>query len=178
MKDEMEQKKKEVISYRTIHLDELKKISKIRNVSLSTFTGEIIHDYLHHRNIIKKYDMLNDGRQFISAAFETLDPSVFDQIATIGANECIRGAKMSMNHFSLENLLTYFREWIEINNLKLSEFDEKERIRWFCETNMGKNYNVIYANCFKKVLQKFGFSAIVESFSKEDFELIFLKKNN
>ena len=169
---------KNVISYRTDHFEELKKIAKIRNVSLSTFTGEIIQDYLHNRNIIRKYDLFNDGRKFISAAFENLNPSVFDKIATIGANECARGVKMSMNHFSLENLLTYFRGYIEINNLKLSEFDENERIRWLCETQMGKNYNEICANYFKKVLEKFQFSTNIESFDNESFELIFLKKNN
>lgn len=168
----------DVISYRTPYLDDLKKISKIRNVSLSTITGEIIRDYLHNHTIIKKYDMFSDGKKFLSAAFENLDSSVFDKVATIGATGCVRGAKMSMNDFSLKNLLNYFRGWIEINNLKLSEFDENERIRWVCETNMGKNYNEICAKCFKMVLENFGFSANVEYICHEDFEMIFLKANN
>ena len=176
MIDEMEQKKKEVISYRTKHLDELKKIAKIRNVSLSTFTGEIIQDFLHNQKIIKKYDMVYEGRKFISAVFENLDPSAFDKIATIRATEIVRGAKMSMNHFSLENLLSYFREWIKTNNLKLSEFDENDRIRWYCETNMGENYNEICTKYFKKVLEKFGFRTYVDYSNDKDFELIFFKK--
>ncbi len=40
MENEMDSKKKEVISYRTKYIDDLKKIAKIRNVSLSTLTGE------------------------------------------------------------------------------------------------------------------------------------------
>lgn len=166
---------KDVISYRTPHLDELRKIAKIRNVSVSTITGEIIHDYLHNHTLEKKYDMFNDGKKFLSAAFENLDPSVFDKVAAIGAAECARGAKMTMNNFSLQNLLSYFKGWMEMNGLELSEFDETERIRWRCETNMGKNYNEICANSFKKVLESFGFSTIVESHCTEDFEIVFSK---
>ena len=84
---------------------------------------------------------------------------------------------MSMNHFSLENLLVYFKGWIEMNGLELSEFDENERIRWRCETNMGKNYNEICAKCFKMVLENFGVSTNVESSSHEDFEILFIKRN-
>lgn len=169
---------KDVISYRTDYLEELKKISKIRNISLSTITGEIIKDFLQNHTIIKKYDLFSDGKKFISAAFENLEPVVFDKIATIGATEFTRAAKMSMNQFSLENLLNYFSGWMELNKLKLSEFDENNRIRWICETKMGKNYNEICANCFKKVFEKFCFCANVESFTDEDFELVFLKKPN
>lgn len=168
---------KDVISYRTPHLDELKKIAKIRNVSMSTITGEIIENYLHNHSLLKKYDMFNDGKKFISAAFENLDPSVFEKVAAAGANECARGARMSMNDFSLNNILTYFREWIEINDLELSEFDENERIRWICQTNMGKNYNEICGNSFKIVLEKFGFRSNLEGSTQEDFEIIFLKNN-
>ena len=42
---------------------------------------------------------------------------------------------------------------------------------------MGKNYNEITANAFKKVLENFGFGSNVESFSEDDFEIIFSKKN-
>ena len=169
---------KDVISYRTPYLEELRKIAKIRNVSVSTITGEIIHNYLHNHTLEKKYNMFNDGKKFLSSAFESLDPSAFDNITTIGATECARGAKMSMNDFSLQNLLSYFKGWVKINNLKLSEFDETERIRWRCETNMGKNYNNICSNCFKKVLESFGFSTIVESYSNEDFEIVFSKNGS
>ena len=169
---------KDVISYRTPYLDELKKIAKIRNLSLSTITGEIIEDYLHKHQIIKKYDMFHDGRKFLSVAFDYLDPSIFDKIIEAGANEYARGAKMNMNDFSLENLLLYFREWMEINNLQLSEFDENERIRWVCRTKMGKNYNEISANIFKNVLEKFGFMCNLESHSDDGYEIVFLKKKN
>ncbi len=169
---------KDVISYRTPYLEELRKIAKIRNVSLSTITGEIIHDYLQNHALEKKYDMFYDGKKFLSAAFDNLDPSVFDKIARIGARECARGVKMIMNNFSLQNLLSYFKGWIEINDLELSEFDETERIRWRVETNMGRNYNDICANSFKKVLEGFGYSTIVESNSTEDFEIVFSKYSN
>lgn len=167
---------KDVISYRTEDLDNLKKIAKIRNVSLSTITREIIQDYFAKHEILDKYYMISDGRSFIASAFENLEPKVFDKIATIDANEFVRGAKMSMNDFSLQNLLSSFTGWVKINNLKLSEFDEEDRIRWICETKMGKNYNEITANSFKKALEIFGFVSNVESFSKDDFELVFLKK--
>lgn len=166
---------KDVICFRTDNLDDLKKIAKIRNVSLSTITGEIIKDYLNNHTIIKKYDMFSDGKKFITSAFENLDPSTFEEISTAGANECARGAKMSMNNFTLQNLLSYFKGWIEINDLQLSEFDENERIRWICKTKMGKNYNQICGNCFKKVLENFGFSSIIDSFNDEFFEIIFSK---
>ncbi len=120
--------------------------------------------------------MFNDDRKFISVVFENLDPSIFDKIIAIRVNECYRGIKMNMNNFSLENLLTRFREWMEVNNLKLSEFDEEGCIKWLCETNMGKNYNEICAKSFKKVLEEFGIIANVESFNDEYFELSFLKK--
>lgn len=145
---------------------------------MSTITGEIIASYLNDHVNVLKYDMIKDGKKFISSAFETIDPSKFDKISTIGAKEYARSAKMSVNVFSLENLLIYFRKWVEINNLKLSEFDEDERIRWVCETKMGKNYNQISAEIFKKVLDQFGFISNVESFSDEDYEIVFLKKGN
>ena len=167
---------KDVICYRTSDIDELRKIAKIRNVSLSTITGEIIHEYLQKHTFRQKYDSIRDGRKFISTAFDHLEPSVFDKIATIDAHEFVRGAKMSINDFSLENILSSFRSWIKVNNLKLSEFDENDRIRWVCETKMGKNYNQITAKSFSKVLEEFGFKANLESFCEEDFELIFLKK--
>ena len=166
---------KDVICYRSSNVDELRKIAKIRNVSLSTITAEIIDEYLHKNKFIKKYDTMRDGRKLISSAFENLDPSVFEKLATIDADEFVRGAKMSINDFSLENILSSFRGWIDINKLKLSEFDENERIRWLCETKMGKNYNEITANAFKKALENFGFSSNVEAFSDDDFEIIFSK---
>lgn len=169
---------KDVVCYRSNNIEELRKISKIRNISLSTITAEIIDDYLHNHTLVKKYNMFSDGKKFLSAAFENLEPTVFEKIATIGAAECSRSAKMSMNNFSLENLLDYFRGWIEINNLKLSEFDENVRIRWVCETNMGKNYNKICGNCFEKVLGNFGFSVNIESISYEDFEIIISKQKS
>ena len=169
---------KDVISYRTPYLDELKKIAKIRNVSLSTITGEIIQDYLHKHQIIKKYDLFHDGRKFLSVAFENIDSENFDKIAEAGANEYAQGAKMSTNDFSLENLLVYFREWIDINNLQLGEFDENDRVRWVVRTNMGQKYNEISANIDKKVLERFGFRCNIESFSDENYELLFLKTKN
>ena len=167
---------KDVISYRTPYLEDLRKIAKIRNVSLSTITGEIIENYLNEHNNIIRYDLIRDGKKFISSAFQNLDPTVFEKIATIGAKEYARGAKKSINNFSLPNLLVYFRKWIEINKFTLSEFDEGERLRWILETNMGKNYNEISANIFKKALEKFGYSSNIESFTDEDYELVFLKK--
>ena len=134
---------KDVITYRTNDLDNLKKMAKIRNVSLSTITGEIIREYVHEKMILKNLTTIKNGRKFISAAFNHLDPSVFEKIETIGATEFCRSAKMSMNNFSLDNVLRYIKEWIQSNNFKLSEFDENNRIRWICETNMGKNYNQI-----------------------------------
>ncbi len=169
---------KGVISYRTDDLDELKKIAKIRNLSLSTLTGQIIHDYLNNHSLIKKYDMFLDGKKFISAAFENLDPAVFDKVIEVGTKECTRGAKKSMNDFCLENLMNYFKGWIESNSLKLSEFDENDRIKWICETNMGEKYNIICVQCFKNVLENFSFNSNINSVGEDDFELIILKKNN
>lgn len=145
---------------------------------MSTITGEIIKDFLHNHTILKKYDLFSDNKKLISTAFENLESTVLDKLVTIGVMEYTRGVKMSMNQFSLENVLNYFSGWIELNQLKLSVFDENERIRWICETKMGKNYNEICVNCFKIVLEKFGFHANVESFTNEDFEIIFLKKLN
>ena len=168
---------KEVISYRTNDIDALRKIARIRNISLSTITDEIIQDYLIKYKIRSKYDMISDGRKFVATAFEHLDPSVFDEIATIDANEFVRGAKMTLNKFSLENILVSFRGWAKTNNLKLIEFDENDRIRWICETKMGKNYNEITAKAFQKVLEKFGYRTNVESYSSDVFEMIFLKQS-
>src|SRR3990170_5390852 len=104
-----------VISFRTTASEELKKIAKKKNISLAGVSAEIIENYVRSSHLISKYEMFNDGRKFIVSAFDNVVPSAFDKISEIGARECIRGAKMAMNEFTLENLLMYFRGWIELN---------------------------------------------------------------
>ena len=119
---------KDVICYRSSNIDELRKIAKIRNVSLSTITEEIIDDYLHKNTFIKKYDSMRDGKKFIAYAFENLDPSVFEKISTIDANEFVRGVKMSMNDFSLENILSSFRGWMKLTELLLTNENQESSL--------------------------------------------------
>lgn len=141
-----------VISYRTERIEELKKLAKEKDVSLSTLTSVIIGEYLDFRIMTENYKMLRLGRKAVSTAFENLDKQALEKVIKVASEEISKSVKTVITEPSLENLFLLVRKWFKYNEFDLKEFDETDTIKLVCKTNMSKNFNEYISKTLVKMV--------------------------
>ena len=153
----------DVLSYRTDKIEELKKLAKEKNVSLSQLTSDIIEEYLEFELLTSKYKMHRDSEKLISYIFEFLDESTMEKIIDFCTNEVVISLKTMTNDFSIASILNIIKNWLKFNNLTLDEFDEDSHIKLVCNNNLSRNWNIMNATVFTKIFEHFGYSGMVDS---------------
>ena len=141
-----------VISYRTERIEELKKLAKEKDVSLSTLTSVIIGEYLDFHIMTENYKMLRLGRKAVSTAFENLDKQALEKVIKVASEEISKSVKTVITEPSLENLFPLVRKWFKYNDFDLKEFDETDTIKLVCKTNMSKNFNEYISKTLVKMV--------------------------
>ena len=161
----------QVISYRTDRIDDLKKLAKEKDVSLSNLTSEIIHDYLDHQIITKNFKMFCSGEKALSAAFENLDKKTLEKVIKIATKEAANSIKIMTDEFSFENISSIIRKWFKYNKFDLKEFHEKDTIKLVCKTNLSKNFNEYISKVTVNIINQFGYDGI----SRNEDDIIQIK---
>jgi len=96
----------DVLSYRTDKIEELKKLAKEKNVSLSQLSSDIIEEYLEFELLTSKYKMHRDSEKLISYIFEFLDESAMEKIIDFCTNEVVISIKTMTNDFSIASFFS------------------------------------------------------------------------
>ena len=149
-----------VITYRTDRIEDLKKLSKEKKISLSSLTSEIINDYLEYWIITKNFKMFCSGEKALSVAFENLDKQTLEKVIKIATNEATNSIKTMTNEFSLENISSIVRKWFKYNKFDLREFHEEDTVKLVCKTNLSKNFNEYISKVTTSIINQFGYNGI------------------
>ena len=149
-----------VITYRTDRIEDLKKLAKEKEISLSSLTSTIIHDYLEHRIIAKNFKMFCSGEKALSVAFENLDKQTLEKVIKIATKEAANSVKIMTNEFSFENILSIVKKWFKYNEFDLKEFYEKDTVKLICKTNLSKNFNEYISKVTVNIINQFGYDGI------------------
>jgi len=153
----------DVISYRTDRIEDLKKLSKEKNTSLSQISSEIIEEYLEFKNLKKQYRMHSESEKLISYVFKFLDESSLEKVIDMAADEAIRAFKISTNDFSLTNLIGLTKNWFELNDISFETYDDEFGLKLVSKNNMSENWNLMHSKGWIKIFEHFGF------LGKEDY---------
>jgi len=153
----------DVLSYRTERLEELKKLAKEKNISLSQLSSEIINEYLNFFLLTSKYDMFCESKRLISACFELLDESDLEKTSDILGNEVFQYLKTLTTDFSLPKIIEIVRTWYTYNHFTLDEFDEGDFIKLVTKNTMSKNWNLHNAKGAIKFFKRFGYDGAIDA---------------
>lgn len=149
-----------VITYRTDRIEDLKKLAKEKEISLSSLTSAIIHDYLEHQIITKNFKMFCSGEKALSVAFENLDKKTLEKVIKIATKEVANSIKTMTDEFSFEGIISIIRKWFKYNEFDLREFHEKDTIKLVCKTNLSKNFNEYISKVTVNIINQFGYDGI------------------
>ena len=161
----------EVISYRTEKIEELKKIAKARNVSLSQLSSDIVDEYLEFKELTTKYRMHKDSEKLISHVFELLDESSIEKIIEAYVEEHVDTIKTVTNDFSMPSILNLAKTWTKFNDIPIEEFSEESYLKLVCKNNMSLNWNKMIAKSWIKIFENFGHSGTEDLFKEGMFSV-------
>lgn len=153
----------DVISYRTDKLEELNKLAKERNVSLSELSSNIIDYYLEFYELRKNLEMFKDSSEMLSLCFSLLDESDLEKTSDLLGKGITRYIKMVTSDFSLGNILKIYENWYKFNNFKVAIFDEADYTKIVCGNPMSKNWNKHAAMGTVNSMKDFGFDVITDT---------------
>jgi len=153
----------DVISYRTDKGEELKKLAKERNVSLSELTNDIVNYYFKFFNLRKKMGMFKGSTEMMSFCFSLISESDILKTTDLLSKMIARYVKTITNDFSLENLIKIFLNYYDYNHFTYSQFDETDYIKIVCKNPMTRNWNKYAARGISKFFTDFGFAAVENS---------------
>jgi len=156
----------DVISYRTEKGDELKKLSKKKNISLSQLTSDIIDEYLLFYSMNQHYDMLRESKKVVSFCFEFLSESDIEKVSDLNAEEATQSMKMVLHEYSFENITDLLRAWFKYNKFTVEEFEMDGNLKFACKNNMSKNWNIEVSSSITKTYKNFGYASVIESQEK------------
>ncbi len=168
----------DVLSYRTDKIEQLKKLAKKRNVSLSQLSSDIIDEYLQFYVLTQNYDMYRDSKEMISLCFELLDKSNLDKIVAFTIKGDIQSIKTIIQEYSFENITHWIGVWFKFNNFKVEEFDQGESLKFVCKNNMSENWNAVIAANLVGIYKYFGYDGVIESKEKGLFGYKILKQKS
>ncbi len=103
----------DVISYRTDKGEELKKLAKERNVSLSELTNDIVNYYFEFFDLRTKMGIFKASSETISHCFSLISESDIHKSTDLGCQVISRYVKTITTDFSLENLIKIIGEVLE-----------------------------------------------------------------
>jgi hypothetical protein len=153
----------DVISYRTDKGEELKKLAKERNVSLSELTNDIVNYYFEFFNLRKQMGMFKGNTEMMSYCFSLISESDILKTTDLLSKVISRYVKTITTDFSLANLIKIILNYYDYNHFKYSEFDETNYIKIVCKNSMPKNWNKYAARGLSKFFSDFGFAAVEDS---------------
>ena len=168
----------EVISYRTEKLEELKKLAKVRNVSLSQLSSNIIDEFLEFKELTTKYRMHSDSEKLISHVFELLDESAIEKIIDAYVEEHVDTIKTVTNDFSVPSILNLAKTWTKFNDIPIEEFSEESNLKIVCKNNLSLNWNKMIAKSWIKIFENFGHSGIEDVFKEGMFSVKISKQKS
>ena len=168
----------DVLSYRTDKIEQLKKLAKKGNISLSQLSSDIIDEYLQFYVLTQNYDMYRDSKETISLCFELLDESDIDKIVAFSIKGDIQSIKTIIQEYSFENITYWVRTWYKFNNFKVEEFDQGESLKFVCKNNMSENWNIMIAGNIVGIYKYFGYDGVIESKEKGLFGYKILKQKS
>jgi len=153
----------DVISYRTEKGEELKKLAKERDVSVSQLTNDIVDYYFEYFDLREKMVMFKSSNEMMSFCFSLISESDILKTTDMLSKVITRYVKTITNDFSLANLIKIILNYYDYNHFKFSEFDETDYIKIVCNNSMPKNWNKYAARGISKFFSDFGFAAVEDS---------------
>jgi hypothetical protein len=154
----------DVITYRTENGEELKKLAKERNISLSQLTNDIVKYYFEFFDLRTKANLLKSSSETISYCFSLISESDVLKTTDLCCKVITRYIKTITNDFSLASMIKIFLNYYKYNNFEYSEFDEPDYIKIVCKNTMSKNWNEYLSIGITKCFNHFGFDAVEDSF--------------
>ena len=152
----------EVVSYRTEKMEQLKKLAKERNVSVSQLTGDIVNYYFEFfdlRNAIP----FKGSSEMMSFCFSLLSESDLQKTIDLASHEISRFVKTVTIDFSLDNMIKLILNYYKYNHFKFSEFDETDYIKIICNNPMSRNWNKNAVTGLSQFLNDIGIATVVDS---------------
>ena len=152
----------EVVSYRTEKMEQLKKLAKERNVSVSQLSGDIVNYYFEFfdlRNAIP----FKGSSEMMSFCFSLLSESDLQKTIDLASHEISRFVKTVTIDFSLDNMIKLILNYYKYNHFKFSEFDETDYIKIICNNPMSRNWNKNAVTGLSQFLNDIGIATVVDS---------------
>ena len=153
----------DVISYRTEKGEELKKLAKERNVSVSQLTNDIVNYYFEFFDLRQNMVMFKGSNEMMSFCFSLISESDILKTTDVLSKAITRYVKTITNDFSLANLIKIILNYYDYNHFKFSEFDETDYIKIVCKNSMPRNWNKYAARGISKFFTDFGFHTVEDS---------------
>jgi len=153
----------DVISYRTEKGEELKKLAKERDVSVSQLTNDIVNYYFEYFDLRQKMVMFKGSNEMMSFCFSLISESELPKTTNLLGKVITRYVKTITNDFSLANLIKIILNYYDYNNFTFSEFDETDYIKIVCKNSMPRTWNKYAAMGISKFFSDFGFAAAEDS---------------
>ena len=152
----------DVISYRTERMEQLKKLAKEKNISISQLTGDIVNYYFEFYDL-RNAKPLKASSELISFCFSLLSESDLHKTTDLVNKEITRFVKTITTDYSLDNMLKLIRNYYKYNHFKFSEFDETDYIKIVCNNPMSRNWNKNAVKGLCIFLNEIGFATVEDS---------------
>jgi hypothetical protein len=151
------------------HIDELKKISKIKNISLNTLVSQLFRHYLEIERVYEKFDWVKVSKSTLTVALKKLS---YDEITVIGKHMALEFGidfiLVKWGDVSEQNILEFIKIYFKENswgNCKI--FSESNGIIISVQHKMGKKasklFSVLIETLFENQLKKKTTSKLTES---------------
>jgi len=152
----------DAVTFRTEKMEQLKKLAKEKNVSISQLTGDIVNYYFEF-NDLRNAKPLKASSEVISFCFSLLSESDLQKTTDLVNKEITRFVKTITTDYSLENMLKLIRNYYKYNHFEFSEFDETDHIKIICNNPMSSNWNKNAVTGLSKFLNDIGLATVVDS---------------
>ena len=152
----------DVVTFRTEEMEQLKKLAKEKNVSISQLTGDIVNYYFEFYDL-RNTKPLKASSEMISFCFSLLSESDLQKTTDLVNKEITRFVKTITTDFSLANMIKIILNYYKYNHFKFSEFDETDYIKIVCENPMSRNWNKNAVTGLSRFLNDIGLATVVDS---------------
>ncbi len=152
----------DVVTYRTEKMEQLKKLAKEKNVSISQLTGDIVNYYFEFYDL-RNAKPLKASSELISFCFSLLSESDLQKTTDLVSHEIARYVKTITTDFSLANMIKIILNYYRYNHFKFSEFDETDYIKITCKNPMSRNWNKNAVTGLSRFLNDIGLATVVDS---------------
>jgi len=154
-----------VITYRTNRVEDLKKLAKEKEISLSQLSADIIDEHFEFAKLYSAFERYTDSREIVSICFESIDKPSLDKVLKIATKDVTAGMKaLGVDSFLklTDKAMTYFR----LNSFKLEQFDKGSHVNFVSKNPMPKNWNIYVSTVITRLYKNLGYDGLVESAEK------------